>query len=104
MHARLGMMVPIGVIDSGLWSLMENVMKQGARVYAAAGGAGTEKLQAFKEVTESPYEWYEADDILLKTIIRSNPGVVHLKAGTVIDMWHINHLPASLALEEEAKN
>jgi uncharacterized membrane protein YphA (DoxX/SURF4 family) len=78
--------------------LMENVTAQGAKVYATAGGAGTEKLQAFKEAIGSPYEWYEADDILLKTIIRSNPGVVHIKAGTVMDMWHINGLPKELKL------
>lgn len=78
--------------------LMEQVMQQGAKVYAAAGGSGTEKLRTFKEVTGSPYDWHEADDILLKTIIRSNPGVVHLKGGTVIDMWHIRHLPKSLSL------
>ena len=78
--------------------LMANVMEQGAKVYAAAGGAGTEKLQAFKEATSSPYEWHEADDILLKTIIRSNPGVVHIKAGTVVGMWHIRQLPKTLTL------
>jgi uncharacterized membrane protein YphA (DoxX/SURF4 family) len=78
--------------------LMEDVMKQGARVYAAAGGAGTEKLNSFKEATGANYDWYEADDILLKTIIRSNPGVVHIRGGKVIDMWHIGHLPKTLPL------
>ena len=79
--------------------LMENVMGQGARIYAAAGGAGSETLQSFKETIESPYDWYEADDILLKTIIRSNPGVVHIKGGTVLEMWHINSLPKALTLQ-----
>ncbi|HUR29860.1 MAG TPA: hypothetical protein VMZ69_00440, partial [Saprospiraceae bacterium] len=78
--------------------LMENVIKQGAKVYATAGGAGTEMLEAFKEASGSPYDWYEADDILLKTIIRSNPGVVHLKAGRVEEMWHIRSLPKNLDL------
>jgi len=79
--------------------LMEAVMKQGAQVYAIAGGAGEEKLKAFKEAAGGGYEWYEADDILLKTIIRSNPGVVHLKAGKVLEMWHIRHLPKELKLK-----
>jgi hypothetical protein len=78
--------------------LMEDVMKQGAKVYAAAGGAGGEKLEAFKAAIGSTYDWYEADDILLKTIIRSNPGVVQIKGGKVINMWHIRHLPKSVPL------
>ncbi|MDQ3015250.1 MAG: DoxX family protein [Bacteroidota bacterium] len=79
--------------------LMEDVMKQGAKVYAAAGGSGTEKLAAFKQASGSQFNWYEADDILLKTIIRSNPGVVHLKGGKVIEMWHIRNLPKTLPLQ-----
>ena len=78
--------------------LMDNVMKQGAKVYAAAGGAGGEKLESFKAAIGSNYDWYEADDILLKTIIRSNPGVVHIQGGKVIEMWHIRSLPQTLTL------
>ena len=78
--------------------LMDNVMKQGAKVYAAAGGAGGEKLESFKAAIGSKYDWYEADDILLKTIIRSNPGVVHIQGGKVIEMWHIRSLPQSVTL------
>ncbi|MBK9981518.1 MAG: hypothetical protein IPP15_03675 [Saprospiraceae bacterium] len=78
--------------------LMENVMKQGAKVYAIAGGAGSDMENSFKEAIKSEYDWYEADEVLLKTIIRSNPGVVHLKAGKVLEMWHIRHLPSTLKL------
>ena len=78
---------------------MEEDMKQGAKVYAIAGGAGEEKLNAFREATGGTYDWYEADDILLKTIIRSNPGVVHMRAGKVIDMWHFRRLPERLPLQ-----
>lgn len=79
--------------------LMEDVMEKGAKVFAAAGGAGEEKLASFKSATGSTFDWYEADDILLKTIIRSNPGVVHIKGGKVMDMWHIRHLPKQLELD-----
>ncbi len=78
--------------------LMDDVMKQGAKVYAIAGGAGSEMEKAFKEAAGGNYDWYEADDVLLKTIIRSNPGVVHLKGGKVLEMWHISHLPLKLKL------
>ena len=78
--------------------LMDDVMKQGAKVYAIAGGAGVEMTNSFKEAIGAQYDWYEADDVTLKTIIRSNPGVVHLKAGKVLEMWHIRHLPSTLSL------
>jgi hypothetical protein len=78
--------------------LMQNVMEQGARVYAIAGGAGSEMYNSFKTAINGQYDWYEADDVLLKTIIRSNPGVVHLQGGKVLEMWHICHLPKKLAL------
>ncbi len=79
--------------------LMENVIAQGATVYALAGGAGEEKLASFKEHSGSTVDWYEADDILLKTIIRSNPGVVHLQGGKVLNKWHKRHLPKTLELK-----
>jgi uncharacterized membrane protein YphA (DoxX/SURF4 family) len=79
--------------------LIQDVKKQGARVYGAAGGAGSEKLKSFRQATGTPFAWHEADDILLKTIMRSNPGVLHLKGGVVIHKWHINDLPKTIELE-----
>ncbi len=35
----------------------------------------------------------ESDDILLKTIVRSNPGVVLFDKGLLVDKWHYKQLP-----------
>jgi uncharacterized membrane protein YphA (DoxX/SURF4 family) len=56
-------------------------------------------VREFKKNLEAKYNFYQADDILLKTIIRSNPGVVLLKNGTVVNMWHINKLPTFEAVK-----
>jgi len=74
--------------------LAEAAEKDGFNVYAIVGGAGPATIDEFRHATQTAFPFYMADDILLKTIVRSNPGVVMLKNGVIIDKWHINKLPA----------
>jgi hypothetical protein len=48
----------------------------------------------FRHEHQNMFDYYYCDGTTLKTIIRSNPGLVLMKKGTVLDMWHFNDFPA----------
>ncbi|RLD84997.1 MAG: DoxX family protein [Bacteroidetes bacterium] len=48
-------------------------------------------------------DFYLADGTTLKTMIRSNPGLILLKEGKVIAKWHYNDFPSILEFEEIVK-
>jgi uncharacterized membrane protein YphA (DoxX/SURF4 family) len=50
-------------------------------------------IEFFKKKSKATFPFYTTDAITLKTIVRSNPGLVMLKTGTVKDMWHHNDIP-----------
>ena len=74
--------------------VMNEALSVGVKVAAVTSYADPAKLEDFKAASESNYPFYLADDILLKTIVRSNPGVVLLKNGEVIKKWHHKKLPS----------
>lgn len=39
------------------------------------------------------YAYHSTDEITLKTIVRSNPGLLLLKNGSIVGKWHYNNLP-----------
>ena len=41
------------------------------------------------------YPFYFTDETTLKTIVRSNPGMLWLKEGTIVGKWHHNDFPDS---------
>ena len=65
----------------------------GLNVYAISKYQNPDALEDFRHATQSAYPIYVADDILLKTIVRSNPGVLLLRNGAVIKKWHWRKLP-----------
>ncbi|MDR3268262.1 MAG: DoxX family protein [Tannerella sp.] len=52
-----------------------------------------EEIAGWKKDTGADYPFLTADDVLLKTMIRSNPGLVLLKEGTILAKWHHNDIP-----------
>ncbi len=60
----------------------------------------------WRERTGAEYEFCHTDETTLKTVVRSNPGLLLIKGGTIIRKWSSNRLPdfedadASLSLRQ----
>jgi triosephosphate isomerase len=55
--------------------------------------SGEKGMNGWRERTGAEYPFCQTDETTLKTIIRSNPGLLLLKQGTVIRKWSHNRLP-----------
>lgn len=77
--------------------------KDGIKTFVITSYNEPAVLDAFRKDTGIKYPFYTADDILLKTIVRSNPGVVLLKNGEIIDKWHYKQLPDYSAIKAMLK-
>jgi len=60
-------------------------------------------INRYREVYAINYDVYFADDIELKAMIRSNPGLMLLNNGIVIAKWHVNDFPKVDEIKELIK-
>jgi len=52
------------------------------------------EVDVFRHEHNSMFPYYNVDATTLKTMVRSNPGLMLLKKGTVVAMWHYNDFPS----------
>ena len=57
-------------------------------------------IEEWSDKTGAEYPFYHADDITLKTIIRSNPGLLLLKDGVIINKWDHHSIPDEYQLTD----
>ena len=60
--------------------------------------SGERAINRWRDMTGAEYDFCQTDGTVLKTIIRSNPGLLLLKNGVIIRKWSHNDLPV---IEEE---
>jgi uncharacterized membrane protein YphA (DoxX/SURF4 family) len=78
----------------------EKAKKEGFNFNGLTASIG--KTQEDFVVKNKPaYEFWVCDQVVLKTIIRSNPGLVLLKDGVVLGQWHHNDFPEYEKVKEK---
>ena len=72
--------------------IYEYAQDNGVKFYCLT--ASTDKdIERWRDITGAEYPFCTADETALKTVIRSNPGLLLLKDGTIIGKWSHNLLP-----------
>lgn len=65
---------------------------------------GPDEIKKYLTLYSIDYPVYYADDIELKAMIRSNPGMLLLHNGVIINKWHYNNFPSSKEVENILNN
>ncbi len=73
--------------------VVEAAEKAGHKVAAILPTNDARLIEDFRHAAQTAYPFYYADEKLIKTIMRSNPGLLLLKDGQIVHKWHINKIP-----------
>ncbi len=80
-----------GVMDK-LAELTDYCTEHGYRIVALTAGSDS-LINDWCDATGAEYQFLVADEIPLKTMIRSNPGVILLDGSVVVNKWGANQIP-----------
>lgn len=62
--------------------------------------SGDSAISYWRDITGAEYDFAHTDETTLKTVIRSNPGLLLIKDGTIIGKWSHNSLPVDELLSD----
>jgi uncharacterized membrane protein YphA (DoxX/SURF4 family) len=75
-------------------TLIRSTEQDSVKAYILTSSSA-EDTERFRHENQLPVPYYFADATVLKTIIRSNPGIALWKDGTVLGNWHHNDTPTA---------
>ena len=80
-----------GVLDR-ITSVYDYVQEHDYQFYCLTS-SGEESIARWQEMTGAEYPFLQTDAIVLKTMIRSNPGLMLLHDGKIVNKWPASGLP-----------
>jgi len=72
--------------------------------FYALTASNDDEIDDWRDKTGAEYPFCRMDDIILKTIIRSNPGLLLLKKGTIVNKWSNNGMFDDTKLNGKLEN
>jgi len=88
-----------GLLNARDWSQLEILADD--FTFSAVTASPTDELESISSSLGLGYEFQAADEIMLKTIVRSNPGFLLLKNGAIIGKWGNRDFPSIEELDPE---
>lgn len=87
----------------GLEMIARFIPEAKKRSYGFIGLTATspDNFDAFKTENNINIDLFNTDEITLKTIVRSNPGLILIKKGTIVGKYHFNDIPKPEELEDQ---
>ncbi|MBK8581243.1 MAG: hypothetical protein IPL86_05200 [Flavobacteriales bacterium] len=82
--------------------LAQEAEAHGWMVYGLTS-SGFDQVDEFKFQHQLPFDFFTCDDVTLKTVVRSNPGVLVMSDGVVRGKWHGNDTPSFATAEKALK-
>ena len=67
----------------------------------AMTSSSKEEVDKYKHAHNALYDFTLVDGIVLKTMIRSNPGLILMKDGTIIANWAWRNIPSYSEIKEK---
>ena len=77
----------VDIKDSILYNNLASDAKKRGKQFYCLTSSSEEEIAKWRKATGANYGIYHADDIMLKTMIRSNPGIMELENGVVTGKW-----------------
>ena len=68
-------------------------VRANGRSFICITTAMPDEIRKFRMAHGTSFDFFNADDVILKTMVRSNPGLILLKDGVVIDKWAFRDFP-----------
>ena len=73
-------------------ALIDQANEAGYQTYGLTSSL-KEEWEAYRHEQGFAFSYLNGDGIVLKTIVRSNPGLVLLKEGNVMGKWSVSDMP-----------